>query len=101
MSAVDTPASAEPTRDQLIDNRVMRTIREFEERVHTEFATGEIPVVSDRLASIDVPLLIVWGAGPDHPGRARPAGAPSAPTCTCSTAAATRLTWRRPATSIG
>src|SRR4029434_4479659 len=23
--------------------RVMRTIREFEERLHTEFATGEIP----------------------------------------------------------
>jgi len=40
----------------------MRTIRKFEERVHTEFATGEIPVVSDRLASIDVPLLVVWGA---------------------------------------
>jgi acetoin:2,6-dichlorophenolindophenol oxidoreductase subunit alpha len=44
MSAVQTPASAELTRDQLLDAyRVMRTIREFEERVHTEFATGEIP----------------------------------------------------------
>jgi TPP-dependent pyruvate/acetoin dehydrogenase alpha subunit len=44
MSAVETPASPELTRDQLLDAyRVMRTIREFEERVHLEFATGEIP----------------------------------------------------------
>jgi TPP-dependent pyruvate/acetoin dehydrogenase alpha subunit len=32
------------TRDQLLSAyRMMRAIREFEERVHTEFATGEIP----------------------------------------------------------
>ena len=32
------------TREQLLDAyRMMRTIREFEERVHAEFATGEIP----------------------------------------------------------
>jgi acetoin:2,6-dichlorophenolindophenol oxidoreductase subunit alpha len=32
------------TRDQLLSAyRMMRTIREFEERVHKEFATGEIP----------------------------------------------------------
>ena len=32
------------TREQLLDAyRTMRTIREFEERVHLEFATGEIP----------------------------------------------------------
>ena len=32
------------TRDQLLTAyRMMRTIREFEERVHKEFATGEIP----------------------------------------------------------
>ena len=32
------------TRDQLLNAyRTMRTIREFEERVHKEFATGEIP----------------------------------------------------------
>ena len=32
------------TREQLLDAyRTMRTIREFEERVHREFATGEIP----------------------------------------------------------
>jgi TPP-dependent pyruvate/acetoin dehydrogenase alpha subunit len=44
MSAVQTPASSGVARDQLIDAyRVMRTIREFEERVHTEFATGDIP----------------------------------------------------------
>ncbi|QIN81976.1 ABC transporter substrate-binding protein [Rubrobacter tropicus] len=31
-------------KEQLLDAyRVMRTIREFEERLHTEFATGEIP----------------------------------------------------------
>jgi pyruvate dehydrogenase E1 component alpha subunit len=44
MSAVAPPASGELTKDQLLEAyRVMRTIREFEERVHTEFATGEIP----------------------------------------------------------
>ena len=32
------------TRDDLLDAyRVMKTIREFEERVHVEFAAGEIP----------------------------------------------------------
>src|SRR5258706_710922 len=32
------------TREQLLDAyRTMRAIREFEERVHSEFATGEIP----------------------------------------------------------
>jgi acetoin:2,6-dichlorophenolindophenol oxidoreductase subunit alpha len=36
--------SGELTKDQLLEAyRVMRTIREFEERLHTEFATGEIP----------------------------------------------------------
>ena len=44
MSAVAPPSSGELTRDQLLEAyRVMRTIREFEERLHTEFATGEIP----------------------------------------------------------
>jgi acetoin:2,6-dichlorophenolindophenol oxidoreductase subunit alpha len=44
MSAVAPPASGELTKDQLLEAyRVMRTIREFEERLHTEFATGEIP----------------------------------------------------------
>jgi len=44
MSAVAPPASRELTKDQLLESyRVMRTIREFEERLHTEFATGEIP----------------------------------------------------------
>ena len=32
------------TRDDLLTAyRTMRTIREFEERLHTDFATGEIP----------------------------------------------------------
>jgi len=45
MSAVaPPPATGELTKDQLLEAyRVMRTIREFEERLHTEFATGEIP----------------------------------------------------------
>jgi acetoin:2,6-dichlorophenolindophenol oxidoreductase subunit alpha len=44
MSAVAPPPTGELTKDQLLDAyRVMRTIREFEERLHTEFATGEIP----------------------------------------------------------
>ncbi len=37
-------ASPQLSRAQLLDAyRVMRTIREFEERLHVEFATGEIP----------------------------------------------------------
>jgi pyruvate dehydrogenase E1 component alpha subunit len=41
MAATET---TELTREQLLDAyRTMRTIREFEERLHTEFATGEIP----------------------------------------------------------
>jgi acetoin:2,6-dichlorophenolindophenol oxidoreductase subunit alpha len=44
MSTVQVPASGELTKDELLDAyRTMRTIREFEERLHTEFATGEIP----------------------------------------------------------
>jgi acetoin:2,6-dichlorophenolindophenol oxidoreductase subunit alpha len=39
-----TPTSQELTPDQLLQAyRVMRTIRDFEERVHAEFATGDIP----------------------------------------------------------
>jgi pyruvate dehydrogenase E1 component alpha subunit len=41
MAATET---SELTREQLLDAyRTMRTIREFEERLHTEFATGDIP----------------------------------------------------------
>jgi TPP-dependent pyruvate/acetoin dehydrogenase alpha subunit len=44
MSAVAPPGTGELTKEQLLEAyRVMRTIREFEERLHTEFATGEIP----------------------------------------------------------
>src|SRR5213592_519753 len=43
MSAVAAPPG-ELTKDQLLEAyRVMRTIREFEERLHVEFATGDIP----------------------------------------------------------
>ncbi|MEA2248635.1 MAG: acetoin:2,6-dichlorophenolindophenol oxidoreductase subunit alpha [Solirubrobacteraceae bacterium] len=44
MSAVAPPPTGDVTRDQVLEAyRVMRTIREFEERLHREFATGEIP----------------------------------------------------------
>src|SRR3954453_14001253 len=44
MSAVAPPGTGELTKEQLLEAyRVMRTIREFEERLHTEFATGDIP----------------------------------------------------------
>jgi TPP-dependent pyruvate/acetoin dehydrogenase alpha subunit len=44
MSSTAPPSSASLERSELLDAyRVMRTIREFEERVHREFATGEIP----------------------------------------------------------
>jgi acetoin:2,6-dichlorophenolindophenol oxidoreductase subunit alpha len=44
MSAIAPPGAGELTREQLLEAyRVMRTIREFEERLHTEFATGDIP----------------------------------------------------------
>ena len=42
--ATVTTESGELTRDELLDAyRVMRTIREFEERLHTEFQSGDIP----------------------------------------------------------
>ena len=41
---LESPTSQELTPDQLLDAyRTMRTIREFEERVHDEFAGGDIP----------------------------------------------------------
>jgi TPP-dependent pyruvate/acetoin dehydrogenase alpha subunit len=44
MSAVAPPGAGDVTKEQVLDAyRVMRTIREFEERLHREFATGEIP----------------------------------------------------------
>jgi pyruvate dehydrogenase E1 component alpha subunit len=44
MSTIEVPVSGELTKDELLDAyRTMRTIREFEERVHREFATGDIP----------------------------------------------------------
>ena len=44
MSAVAPPGTGDVTKEQVLDAyRVMRTIREFEERLHREFATGEIP----------------------------------------------------------
>ena len=40
----DTVERKALTRERLLDAyRAMRTIREFEERVHAEFATGDIP----------------------------------------------------------
>jgi acetoin:2,6-dichlorophenolindophenol oxidoreductase subunit alpha len=44
MSTAAPPSAGELTKDQLLEAyRVMRTIRDFEERLHAEFATGEIP----------------------------------------------------------
>jgi TPP-dependent pyruvate/acetoin dehydrogenase alpha subunit len=44
MSATAPPRVGDLTKEQLLDAyRAMRTIREFEERLHREFATGEIP----------------------------------------------------------
>jgi pyruvate dehydrogenase E1 component alpha subunit len=44
MSAAAPPTTGELTKERLLEAyRVMRTIRDFEERVHREFATGEIP----------------------------------------------------------
>jgi acetoin:2,6-dichlorophenolindophenol oxidoreductase subunit alpha len=43
MTSVAPPAAGEQTSQLLDAYRVMRTIREFEERLHLEFATGEIP----------------------------------------------------------
>src|SRR3954454_1477243 len=44
MSAVAPPSARDLTKEQLLENyRGMRTIRDFEERLHREFATGEIP----------------------------------------------------------
>ena len=41
---LESPTSQELTPDQLLDAyRTMKTIREFEERVHDEFAGGDIP----------------------------------------------------------
>ncbi|MBA2691605.1 MAG: thiamine pyrophosphate-dependent dehydrogenase E1 component subunit alpha [Rubrobacter sp.] len=40
----EVAGSTELSKEQLLDAyRAMKTIREFEERLHTEFATGEIP----------------------------------------------------------
>jgi len=44
MSTVAPPGTGQLTPEQLVEAyRVMRTIREFEERLHREFATGDIP----------------------------------------------------------
>jgi pyruvate dehydrogenase E1 component alpha subunit len=44
MSAVAETGTEGLSKEQLLDAyRTMRTIREFEERLHVEFATGEIP----------------------------------------------------------
>jgi acetoin:2,6-dichlorophenolindophenol oxidoreductase subunit alpha len=44
MSVTTPPRVGDLTKEQLLEAyRAMRTIREFEERLHREFATGEIP----------------------------------------------------------
>ena len=62
--ATAAAASSELTQDELLRHyRVMRTIREFEERVHREFATGDIPgFVHMGMAMLEalvfVPMLV-------------------------------------------
>jgi TPP-dependent pyruvate/acetoin dehydrogenase alpha subunit len=42
--ATTVPGVGELTKEELLEHyRIMRTIRDFEERLHIEFATGEIP----------------------------------------------------------
>jgi TPP-dependent pyruvate/acetoin dehydrogenase alpha subunit len=44
MSAVAPPGAGDVTKEKVLEAyRTMRTIREFEERLHREFATGDIP----------------------------------------------------------
>jgi acetoin:2,6-dichlorophenolindophenol oxidoreductase subunit alpha len=44
MTTPQATGTAELGREELLEAyRIMKTIREFEERLHTEFATGEIP----------------------------------------------------------
>jgi pyruvate dehydrogenase E1 component alpha subunit len=44
MSAIAPPGAGDVTKEQVLEAyRTMRTIREFEERLHREFATGDIP----------------------------------------------------------
>jgi acetoin:2,6-dichlorophenolindophenol oxidoreductase subunit alpha len=44
MSTVAPPGAGDVTKEQVLQAyRTMRTIREFEERLHREFATGDIP----------------------------------------------------------
>jgi acetoin:2,6-dichlorophenolindophenol oxidoreductase subunit alpha len=44
MSAVAPPGAGDVTKEQVLGAyRTMRTVREFEERLHREFATGDIP----------------------------------------------------------
>ena len=75
----DTVERKALTREHLLDvYRMMRTIREFEERVHAEFATGEIPGFVHLYAGEEASAVGVCrqprrpGQDRQHPPRARP-----------------------------
>ena len=65
----DTVERKALTREQLLSAyRMMRAIREFEERVHAEFATGEIPgfvhlYAGEEASAVGTPLDIVDPGG--------------------------------------
>lgn len=63
----EVAGAEELTKEQLLDDyRLMRTIREFEERVHTEFATGDIPGFVHLYAGEEaVAVGVISNLGPD------------------------------------
>ena len=74
------------TREHLLDAyRAMRTIREFEERVHAEFATGEIPGFVHLYAGEEASAVGVCSTSMT----ATPSPAPTAVTATASPGAST------------
>ena len=76
---LESPTSQDLTPDQLlVAYRTMRTIREFEERVHDEFAGGDIPGFVHLYAGEEASAAGVCIApgrprrDRHHPPRARP-----------------------------
>jgi TPP-dependent pyruvate/acetoin dehydrogenase alpha subunit len=65
----DTVERKSLSREDLLDvYRTMRTIREFEERVHAEFATGDIPgfvhlYAGEEASAAGAVRYVIEGAG--------------------------------------
>ena len=67
----DTAERTALTRERLLGvYRMMRTIREFEERVHAEFATGDIPGFVHLYAGEEASAVGVCASGTCAPGPA-------------------------------